>query len=342
MSNTSSKFNRQRNDSVRRHDDSSSTCRRHQVEQPVAVKVRTNDETKRLPELGKLLLAFLILFVAAMSNGLVMSYTHQYAVNYLNKTEPLDDGLFRLIPLIQWTWFAADVCTGATISLSFLLLVFHRRQITVYKRAALIAAFLYCLRGVTLISTYLPPPFPSDSLRCLPAIDISREPFEYLNRAFILVAKMGSSSDGNLILCGDTIFSGHTMIVVLSCWFLQHYSPQPMRLMALLVVFPLALLAIAFLIISRQHYTVDVVVAIFLSLPVLQVYHFWLREKRRQYVKGPSCILHPLHNLFVFFEPNKDDGAFGNELSWPLPWPEFLVAYFQGLNRIRLSSEQVV
>ncbi|CDW53677.1 Phosphatidylcholine:ceramide cholinephosphotransf erase 2 [Trichuris trichiura] len=342
MSDASSKFNRQKNDSVRRNDDSSSSCRHYREEKPVAVKVRTNDETNRLPELGKLLLAFLILFIAAMSNGLVMSYTHQYAVKYLNKTEPLDDGLFRLIPLIQWTWIAADACTGATISLSFIFLIFHRRQVTVYKRAALIAAFLYCLRGVTLISTYLPPPFPSDPLRCLPAIDISSEPFEYLNRAFILVAKMGSSSDGNLILCGDTIFSGHTMIVVLSYWFLQHYCPQPLRLIALLVVFPLALLSIIFLIISRQHYTVDVVVATFLSLPVLQVYHFWLTEKRRQYVKGPSCVLHPLHNLFVFFESNKDDGTLANELSWPLRWPECLVAYFQSLNRIRLSSEQVV
>uniref|UniRef100_A0A5S6QMI9 PAP2_C domain-containing protein n=1 Tax=Trichuris muris TaxID=70415 RepID=A0A5S6QMI9_TRIMR len=327
----------------KRRNDEASSAYGQQAEQQVAVRTLSNDKIDAsLLELGKLALAFVILFMATMSNGLVMGYTHQYAVKYINKTEPLADSLFEVIPLVPWTWLAADVCTGATAIVSFLVLLFHRQRIVILRRAALVAAFLYCLRSITLLSTYLPPPFPSDPLRCLPAIDIKQEPTEYLTRAFLLVAKMGSSSDGKLILCGDTIFSGHTMVVVVSYWFLKHYCPDPLRPMALLIVLPLALLAIVCLIVSRQHYTVDVVVAIFLSVPILKVYHFWLREKSRRYVKGVAGILHPLHNLFVFFESNKEDGPVGNELCWPLPWPECLIAYFQGLNRIRLPSEQCV
>ena len=114
------------------------------------------------------------------------------------------------------------------------------------------------------------------------------------------------SMNGQHVYCGDYIFSGHTMTIVLGCLVILQYSPDwgPWRLLHYASLL-LSSLGIIFLLLGRGHYTVDVVIAYFVTTRLWWLYHTLAHH---QQLKEDSSINSSRHifwwRVFRFFERN--------------------------------------
>ncbi|KAL9644081.1 hypothetical protein ABK040_005547 [Willaertia magna] len=80
--------------------------------------------------------------------------------------------------------------------------------------------------------------------------------------------------------CGDYVFSGHTLTLTVFSFFVRRYlsslykTSYPLQsLFIKMLTYLLNIIGMICIIISREHYTVDVVLGFYLSLIVCQYYH---------------------------------------------------------------------
>lgn len=69
------------------------------------------------------------------------------------------------------------------------------------------------------------------------------------------------------MLCGDLLFSGHTLVMIVSWLQIDYYLPKPHRWFRF-VPMVVSVIGMACMVISRTHYTIDVLVAYILSIAV--------------------------------------------------------------------------
>lgn len=304
-------------------------------------------------EYGKTAFALALVLISAFANGLVIGYIHQQG----DDRPPLKDIVFELVPYQKWAWTMADVMVTVCGVVALVVAIFHKHNTIVLRRTALLAAVLYFLRALFLLCTYLPPPFPDTDERCLPRWNISADPLQFIARAFGLVFTVGYSDNSDRILCGDTIYSGHTMIYVLAGMIVWNYCPNPWRPLIPLSMVVSVIFGIAAVIISRQHYTIDVVVALFVTVSMFYGYHVWCRQRRdrlackgsvKSACKSLCCCgdvqtqqasggrrkfrFRPVYAIFLYFERRVPHGPIPKELAWPFPWPSPMVTLFDNWN----------
>ena len=80
----------------------------------------------------------------------------------------------------------------------------------------------------------------------------------------MLLTGFGLSINGNHIYCGDYVYSGHSMILILWHLVTKQYTPSSFFVLHWLTFFN-ALTAIVLLLLSRGHYTLDVIIAYFIA-----------------------------------------------------------------------------
>jgi len=147
------------------------------------------------------------------------------------------------------------------------------------------------------------------------------------------------------------------MIYVLAGMMVWNYCPKPWRPLIPLAMVAAVIFGITAVIISRQHYTIDVVVALFVTVSMFYGYHVWCRQRRdrlackgslrsavksafccaggqpQQNVSGRrKCRLRPIYAIFLYFERRVPHGNIPKELAWPLPWPSPMVTLFDNWN----------
>lgn len=93
----------------------------------------------------------------------------------------------------------------------FFLNIFSFRFI-VMRRVFLIMAVLYFMRSITMYVTVLP--VSSTTYYCSPKAN-STTPLVIAKRVFQLISGFGLSINGKHTYCGDSIYSGHTVMLVL-------------------------------------------------------------------------------------------------------------------------------
>ncbi len=106
--------------------------------------------------------------------------------------------------------------TASTLVMTLL----HRFRSIVLRRVLFILAILYLLRAVTMSITTLPVANPQ--YYCSPQLNMT-DHFEWWNFTKTIVSRvshmslgMGLSVNGRHSFCGDYIFSGHTIMLVIS------------------------------------------------------------------------------------------------------------------------------
>ncbi|KAK6043535.1 hypothetical protein COOONC_18959 [Cooperia oncophora] len=93
-------------------------------------------------------------------------------------------------------------------------------------------------------------------------------------------------------------------------------------------------------VISRVHYSVDVVMGYWISSIIFSIYHGFcevphpLRPRNR-----------PFRRLFLFWtmfelERNVPEGRLPNKLEWPFPWPKVYFVGYTGLEFRRVMRQQ--
>ncbi|EFO93703.1 CRE-SMS-1 protein [Caenorhabditis remanei] len=216
----------------------------------------------------KTLVAFLMLVVAAAGNTITLSWIHErYPL-----TPPLPDIVFELTTKIPWGLrLCENLMIGSFVSL-LILILFHRHRWIVLRRLCFIGSILYGMRCITMMVT--PVPKADEDFQCSPRLGA--------NATFSLIVMRGIWSmfglglnlfdDQKVTLCGDYIYSGHTLVLVVSALFIGEYSPRRFYILHWLSWLVCAV-GVVFLVLSHGHYTIDVILSYFACTRVFWAYH---------------------------------------------------------------------
>ncbi|CAJ0572518.1 unnamed protein product, partial [Mesorhabditis spiculigera] len=214
-------------------------------------------------EKGKTIFACFLVIFSGFLNTLTLSFVHELQ-------DPLPDVGFR-----HTTYYAIGLnyceylMLGSFISV-LVLILFHRHRWIVLRRLCFIGSILYLCRCVTMYATVVPLADPN--YYCSPKLGENATFWLISRRALEVMAGMGLNLFGKHSLCGDYIYSGHTLVLTISALFIGEYTPRRWKIIHLLS-WLVAVSGMALLIISRGHYTIDIILSYWICTRVFWTYH---------------------------------------------------------------------
>ncbi|KAF7727462.1 sphingomyelin synthase [Apophysomyces ossiformis] len=183
-------------------------------------------------------------------------------------------------------------------------------RLLLLRRWLMLMGALYIFRGITLLVTTLPSPLFEDCQP--PEVELTGNFGERLAFLFIMIT-------GNASSCTDNIFSGHTA-AMMSCvmtWRIHSRWHWAFSWVCYLIVTS-SLLMMCF---TRFHYTVDIVLAIYITYMAWRIYLLRIADATKRYyaenavvqmemseskqaARDPSASESGLHE-YLEFQPNK-------------------------------------
>ncbi|XP_062387270.1 phosphatidylcholine:ceramide cholinephosphotransferase 2 [Sardina pilchardus] len=212
---------------------------------------------------------------------------------------PLPDKFFDYIDRVKWAFVVTEVNGIILTCIWFAQLTFHKYRAIVARRFFFIMGTLYLYRCITMYITTLP--VPGMHMTCAPKLHDDSQ--AKLQRILQLISGGGLSLTGSHLLCGDFLYSGHTVMLTLSYLFIKEYSPRSFwwyHLMCWL----LSAVGVVCILVAHEHYSVDVVVAYFITSRLFYWYHTMANVQALR--SSPNNYLtHTWWNpVFNFFERN--------------------------------------
>ncbi|GMS90216.1 hypothetical protein PENTCL1PPCAC_12391, partial [Pristionchus entomophagus] len=270
-------------------------------------------------EVGKIVFIVLFLGIAGLSNWAVLAYTHDFVGR-----EPLPDIVFKLVPEYPKAAKFGDILVSVCLACLALLLILHQSRTTILRRVFFIAATLYSMRSVTLLATQLPPGYANNALRCRER-QANWSFSQFMSRWGEQTLRFGFQGE-NGMLCGDMLFSGHTLVMMVCLLTVTHYLPAKWRLLRVLP-YCFAYVGMACMIVSRTHYTIDVVIAHWLTTLIFASYHAYAESDL--FMDRRQSVLHQYvyFRLVAWLEENIVPGKLENVFVNPIAE---LRAYFGG------------
>ncbi|XP_029204203.2 sphingomyelin synthase-related protein 1-like [Acropora millepora] len=267
-----------------------------------------------ISETGRTLISVVYAFSVFFVTSFVMVFVHD-RVPDMKKYPPLPDIVLDNVPLIPWAFEMCEV-TALILSVVLAIVIFlHKHRIIVVRRLAALCGTVFLLRCVTMFVTSLS--VPGIHLEC--SGKLYGDTWAKIQRAFVILFGFGLSVNG-VRTCGDYMFSGHTVSITLLNFFISEYTPAHMYYLHT-CCWVLNMFGIFFILAAHEHYSIDVVIAFYITSRLFLYYHTLANtlalkriESRRSRVWFP---------LFWFFE-EKVSGKVPNEYEWPLKKPDFL------------------
>ncbi|CAH0515802.1 unnamed protein product [Peronospora belbahrii] len=183
-------------------------------------------------------------------------------------------------------WFdLPDEFLAAVGTLTSFILILHPRRLLIIRRFCFIFAIINLMRACCVAVTSLPDASPM----CISQFDTDRgnyKPLPIFPKAFFRAWKVLIRPSQH-ITCGDMIFSGHAVFLILCCMFARTYcvrsefsTPFTRRFPSVLWMiryynYILSAFGIFAIVGTRLHYTLDVLIAIYITIQVWLTYH-WL------------------------------------------------------------------
>ncbi|KAF9095913.1 hypothetical protein BGX23_012358 [Mortierella sp. AD031] len=197
------------------------------------------------------------------------------------ETPKLTDRLFEALPSITLLWLT-DLADGLLFIPTVLLVMTHYRPLYLLCKVLLTWSLCNIMRITTIAITSMPDPRDG----CIHSVGEFFTTF-------------------SLHRCGDCMFSGHTVIFVISAlvWTSHGYHRFPLRLRWLAVlcmvsVWCLCIASAIVVIVNRAHYTADVLVAFYVAEGNFYVWTYildhyiegkrWLRDLTHPWGDGPD------------------------------------------------------
>ncbi|XP_043088486.1 phosphatidylcholine:ceramide cholinephosphotransferase 2 [Puntigrus tetrazona] len=230
---------------------------------------------------------------------------------------PLPDKFFDYVPRMEWAFSVTEVNGMILVALWFVQWLFLKHRAIVGRRFFFLQGTLYMYRMVTMYITTLP--VPSMHMDCAPKL--YGDSHGKMKRVLQLVSGGGLSITGSHLMCGDFLYSGHTVMLTLTFLFIQEYSPRS-RLWRCYhaLCWLLSAVGVVCILVAHEHYSVDVVVAYFITSRLFYWYHTMannqaLRGSPRNYLSRTWW-----SHAFHFLEKNVKTPV-PCTFSWPLAFP---------------------
>uniref|UniRef100_A0A183BNZ1 PAP2_C domain-containing protein n=1 Tax=Globodera pallida TaxID=36090 RepID=A0A183BNZ1_GLOPA len=206
-----------------------------------------------------------------------------------------------------------------TLSSASLILLFllHKYRVVVIRRTLFITACLYTLRTVMMLVTQLPSGYTNNSAKCRPELPLKERTLNvYIQRTLEQTVHVGFQDNTKRMLCGDLLFSGHTLVMIVATLTVDRYIPSAFRILRLLPrIF--ACVGVPCMVISRTHYTCDVVIAYLSAVAIFSMYHAFC-EIESQSDRSRSILNSlPLMRIVGWLEENTINFKSKNEFEFP-------------------------
>lgn len=279
------------------------------------------EEIKFPKEKLKTFIAFLILVVNFILTTTSLALVHE-RVPDPKVYGPLPDTFLDNVPTTSWALDVSEILIMISTNVTFLVLIMHKHRFIVFRRVFLILALLYLMRSITMYVTVLP--MSSTTYYCSPKAN-STDVLLVAKRVIQLISGFGLSINGKHTYCGDYIYSGHTVILVMCYLIISEYSPKrfwPLHWASWIT----STTGIILVLVARGHYTVDVIIAYYVTTRVFWIYHTLANHAHLKNATPNNCLSRLWwFGLFRYFEGNVG-GPVPRLHDWPLPWPRKFLA----------------
>ena len=249
----------------------------------------------------KTLIMFFYVATCALISTTAMQITNEFAEHDHSKQPPLRDLLFDaqesfLKENSQPKLFLLAETWGFLQTISFLFcLLFHQHRHVIARRFMFCWGTVYLYRSVTIIVTSLP--VPGLHITCQAkvaeryyngtddhqesAMSAASTGILIFKTIFIQFATFGMKMTGEKnMVCGDYIFSGHTHAILTSLYFHQRYTPRQFFFNSKSlykiwkgVITTISIICLFCIILSHEHYTIDVIIAYYFVTRVFYISH---------------------------------------------------------------------
>ncbi|KAG5675662.1 hypothetical protein PVAND_005549 [Polypedilum vanderplanki] len=254
----------------------------------------------------KVLLAFIILVFSFFLSTISLILTHN---RLPDDKAPLPDLFLDNIRPVDFLLYITEIQIIVVVNICIITIFFHKKRLIVAKRCFLMLSILYCYRAITMTITVLP--ISSKTYYCSPQKTSSL--LETLKKAFFVFTGLGLSINGQQKYCGDSIFSGHSTILIFAYLVLDEYLPKKFQFLKKLALLN-ALAGMVFLLISHSHYSIDVLLAYYVTTRLFWTYHQNINLLMNNNLHGCK---EWWFGMFKYFEKNTAR-AFTNEFE--IPW----------------------
>ncbi|KAM9329654.1 phosphatidylcholine:ceramide cholinephosphotransferase 2 [Gastrophryne carolinensis] len=229
---------------------------------------------------------------------------------------PLPDKFFDYINRVSWAFSVSEISGMILVGIWLLQWLFLRYKSIVGRRFFFIVGTLYLYRCITMYVTTLP--VPGMHFQCAPKLN--GDSYAKAQRILRLITGGGLTITGSHILCGDFLYSGHTVMLTLTYLFIKEYSPRHFWWYHLFC-WLLSAAGVICILLAHEHYTVDVIVAYYITTRLFWWYHAMANEKGLK-TSTPMNFLSRAwwFPMFFFFEKNVQV-CVPCCFAWPISWP---------------------
>ncbi|XP_038107942.1 phosphatidylcholine:ceramide cholinephosphotransferase 1 isoform X1 [Culex quinquefasciatus] len=283
----------------------------------IDVPVPLRDEQRFPKEIGKTFVALLLvgfnLFLATVSLAVVHDKVPDRATY-----GPLPDFVLDNIPAVDWALDVSEILIMIVVNSCVLLITFHKHRFIVMRRVFLLMSLLYFMRSITMYVTVMP--MSNTTYYCSPKAPNATAVI-ILKRAFQLFSGFGLSINGKHTYCGDYIYSGHTVTLVMGYLIIAEYSPKKFWIVHWLA-WCASLTGVTMVLLAHGHYTIDVLIAYYVTTRLFWTYHtlannsLLLKQNGHNYIGREWWFF-----IFRYFEKNvRGPLPMQYDCPFPIPW----------------------
>ncbi|MBN3274910.1 SMS1 cholinephosphotransferase, partial [Polyodon spathula] len=265
-------------------------------------------------EWGKTALAFIYALFCFVFTTVMISVVHE-RVPPKEETPPLPDKFFDIFDRVEWAFSICEINGMILVALWLIQWTLLKYKSIIGRRFFFIVGTLYLYRCITMYITTLP--VPGVHFQCSPKLLGDWE--AQMRRVIKMIAGGGLSITGSHTMCGDYLYSGHTVILTLTYLFIKEYSPRRFWWYHWICWF-LSVVGIFCILLAHDHYTVDVVVAYYITTRLFWWYHTMANQQILKEATNTNFFSQVWwYSAFQYLEQNVS-GTVPRNYQLPFPW----------------------
>ncbi|XP_076856767.1 phosphatidylcholine:ceramide cholinephosphotransferase 1 [Brachyhypopomus gauderio] len=265
-------------------------------------------------EWGKTAVAFLYAISCFIFTTIMISIVHE-RVPPKEVTPPLPDKFFDIFNRVEWAFSICEINGMVLVILWIIQWTLLKHKSIIGRRFLFIVGTLYLYRCITMYVTTLP--VPGLHFKCSPKLYGDWE--SQMRRVMKMIAGGGLTITGSHNMCGDYLYSGHTVMLTLTYLFMKEYSPRRFwwyhwgcGVLCAVGVFCILL--------AHDHYTIDVIVAYFVTTRLFWWYHTMANQPDLKNASSSNLLARAWWFRFFQYLEHNVQGVVPRSYQSPLTW----------------------